>query len=304
MQKIVPNIWFDGTAAEAAEHYARVLPDTSGRVLMRYPEEGLPDFQKALAGQPLTAEIVVGESAEDGGCRIVLINAGPEFAPNESISFMLNFDPSRDPDAAATLEAVWAGLGDGGEVLAELDEYPFSPRYGWIRDRYGVTWQLILTHPDGEPRPFVIPSLLFCGAAQNRAKAAIAAYTSLFDDSGVGMIVDYSTATGAVRADSVMFGDFRLAGQWFTAVDSPEPRDFSFTCGVSLQVNCADQAEIDRCWEALSAVPEAEQCGWCADEFGLSWQIVPEEMGSLMASPEAYGAMLAMKKIVIADFPK
>lgn len=297
MQKIVPNIWFDGDAAEAVDYYAQILPGTTGRVLMRYPDEGLPDFQKHLAGEPLTAEIVIG------GFQIVFINAGPEFTPNKSVSFMLNFDPSRVADAASNLDLVWAGLADGGEVLSELGEYPFSSRYGQVRDRYGVVWQVILTDPEGEPRPFVIPSLLFCGRAQNRARDAIAKYTSLFDDAGLGMLVEYSTPTGPARADSVMFADFRLAGQWFTAADSPEPTDFSFTCGVSLQVNCADQAEIDRFWDALSAIPEAEQCGWCADEFGLSWQIVPAEMDSLMTGPEAYGAMMGMKKIVIADFP-
>lgn len=296
MQKIVPNIWFNGNAAEAADFYATVLPRTTGQVLMRYPEEGLPDFQRAMAGQPLTTEVVID------GFQIIGINAGPEFTPNESISFMLNFDPATDPDAAGTLDRVWAGLVDGGEVREELGEQPFSPSYGVVRDRYGVTWQLILTNPEGDRRPFVLPRLLFCGAAQNKAKAAIAKYTALFDGAGIGMVVDYTTATGAAAADAVMFADFTLGGQWFVAMDSIDPQDFSFSCGVSLQVNCQDQAEIDRYWDALSAVPEAEQCGWCADEFGVSWQIVPSDMGDLV-TPEAYQAMLGMKKIVIADFP-
>lgn len=298
MQKIVPNIWFNGDAEEAAGFYASVLPATTGRVLARYPEEGLPEFQKAMAGQPLTAEVVLD------GYQLILINAGPQFPPTPAISFMLNFDPSRDPGAAAALDRTWDGLIDGGEALMELGEYPFSPRYGWVRDRYGVTWQLILTNPDGEPRPFVMPALLFSGPAQNAAKAAIGKYTELFGDSRVGMLAEYTTATGAATAEAVMFADFALAGQWFVARDSADPKDFSFTCGVSLQVNCADQAEIDYFWDALSAIPEAEQCGWCADEFGVSWQVVPGDMDALMITPEAYIAMMGMKKIVIADFPQ
>ncbi|UQE73717.1 MULTISPECIES: VOC family protein [unclassified Gordonia (in: high G+C Gram-positive bacteria)] len=297
MAKIVPNIWCNGTAEEAAAFYASVFPRTRGAVIARYPDEGLPDFQREMAGKPLMAEVVID------GYQLMLINAGPEFSPNESITFLLNFDPDRDPDAAGTLDAVWAGLVDGGEVVRELGEYPFSPRHGWVRDRYGVTWQLLLNNPDGETRPFVMPSLLFCGPAQNRARAAITKYTGLFPDSGIGMVVDYSTTTGAVRPDSVMWGDFRLAGQWFTAMDSIEPQDFSFTCGVSFQVNCDGQEEIDRLWAALSAVPEAEQCGWCADEFGVSWQVVPGDLGERMVTPEAYRAMLGMKKIVLADLP-
>ncbi|MFT3715567.1 MAG: VOC family protein [Gordonia sp. (in: high G+C Gram-positive bacteria)] len=295
MQKIVPNIWFDGNAEEGAEFYASVLPKTTGSVIARYPTDGLLDFQKPLAGKPLTAAVDID------GYRIILINAGDEFTPNESISFMLNFDPSVDPDARGTIDRVWDGLADGGQVVKELGEYPFSPRYGWVRDRFGVTWQLILTNPDGDPRPFVMPSLLFCGDAQNQAKPFIRQYTSLFDDSRIGMVVDYTTAAGPVRADSVMFGDFTLAGQWFTAMDSLDEKDFTFSCGVSLQVNCADQAEIDRLWDAISAVPDAERCGWCADRFGMSWQIVPADLGAHMTGPDSYAALMGMKKIVIAD---
>ena len=296
MQKIIPNLWCNGTAEEASAFYASVLPDTTGGVTARYPATGLPDFQKEMAGKALTAQISVD------GYDIVLINAGDEFTPNESISFMLNFDPSRDPGAGDALDRTWDGLADGGTVVRELGEYPFSPGYGWIRDRYGVTWQLILTNPDGDPRPFVMPSLLFCGAAQNKAKAFIRKYTALFDDSSMGMVVDYTTAAGPVRADSVMFGDFTLFGQWFTAMDSLDEQDFTFDCGVSLQVNCDDQDEIDRLWDAMSAVPEAEQCGWLADEFGVAWQIVPVNMGEYMTGPDAYQAMMGMKKIIIADF--
>ena len=76
---------------------------------------------------------------------------------------------------------------------------------------------------------------------------------------------------------------------------------FSFTCGVSLEVQCADQAEIDRLWGRLSAVPEAEQCGWLADKFGVSWQIIPANMGELMLHEGAFERMLEMKKLVIAE---
>lgn len=297
MQKIVPNLWFNSNAEEAVGFYASVLPKTVGRVLVRYPETGLPDFQAEMAGQPLTAEIVVD------GYQLVLINAGPEFTPNPSISLILNFDPSRDPDAASMIESTWAGLVEGGEPVEPLGEYPFAPKYGSVRDRYGVTWRLILSNPDGEPRPTLMPWLQFGGLAQNRARAAIGKYTALFDDARPGMLVEYTQPQGTASADAVMFADFQLADQWFVAQDATEEQDFNFDCGMSLQVNCADQAEIDRYWDALSAVPEAEQCGWCADEFGVAWQIVPAAMESMVLTPAGYQAMLGMKKLVIADFP-
>ncbi|MCR2783114.1 MULTISPECIES: VOC family protein [unclassified Microbacterium] len=299
MQKIVPNIWFDRNAAEAAQFYTTAFPGSTSAVTARYPNEGLPGFQSDFAGAELTVEVVID------GYRLSLINAGPEFHPNPSVSFTLNFDPllfHGDAGAARErLDALWASLADGGSVLMELGEYPYSPRYGWVQDRYGVSWQLSLTDPEGDPRPFLMPSLLFGGAAQNQAREAIELYTALFDRSRVGTIVEYPQQTGPAAVGAVMFSDFQLEGQWFTAMDSAVPQDESFTCGVSLEVLCRDQAEIDRLWEALSAIPEAEQCGWLADRFGLSWQIVPENMGQLMNHPGAYARMMEMHKIVIAE---
>lgn len=297
-QKVVPNVWFTRNAEEAGAFYSSVFSSAEAAVTSRYPQE-LPDWQAPFAGEVLTVDLTID------GYRIVLVNAGPEFPPNPSISFMLNFDPlmfGGDADAArARLDDTWAALSEGGSTLMPLGEYPFAQRYGWVADRYGVNWQLMLTDPEGEPRPFVIPSLMFGGAAQNRAREALEFYTSLFEESGVGMIAEYPAASGPADAGNIMFSDFRLAGQWFTAMDSGVEQDFSFTAGVSLEVRCRDQAEIDRYWDALSAVPQAEQCGWLADRFGVSWQIVPENMNELLETPGAFQRMLEMKKIVIAE---
>lgn len=295
MQRIVPNLWFDHTAAEAAAFYTSVFAD--GRVLetQHYPSEGLPDFQADMAGQVLTVDF------ELGGYRMIAINAGPEFQVNPSVSFMLNFDPSVDPQAREHLDELWSALAEDGHVLMPLAAYGFSPYYGWVQDRYGISWQLILTNPDGEPRPFIIPSLLFGNAVQNRAREAIDFYTSVFGGRP-GTLAPYPEQTGPAHAGSLMFGEFQLLGQWFAAMDSGVEQPFTFNCGVSLMVECADQTELDHYWNQLSAVPEAEQCGWCADQFGLSWQLVPADLGELMATPGAYEKLLGMKKIDIAAF--
>ena len=295
MQRIVPNLWFDHTAVEAAEFYTSIFPDSRVLDIQYYPNEGLPDWQAAFAGQPVAVEF------ELAGYRFTGINAGPEFPINPSVSFMLNFDPSVDPQAREHLDALWASLADGGQVYMPLQAYDHSPHYGWVADRYGVSWQLILTDPAGEPRPFIVPTLLFGHTAQNRAVEAVAFYTSVFGGR-VGTMVPYPEQTGTAAAGSVMFADFQLFGQWFAAMDSVVAQAESFTCGVSLLVECADQAELDRYWEQLSAVPEAEQCGWCADRFGLSWQLVPADLAKLMATPGAYLKLLGMKKIEIAAF--
>ncbi len=293
MQRIVPSLWFDHVAAEAAEFYTTVFSYSRVTHTQHYPLDGLPDWQAEYAGQVLTVEF------EIGAYRLVAINAGAEFRINPSVSFLLNFDPAVNAAAREHLNELWGRLSEGGRELMPLAEYPFSRHYGWLVDRYGVSWQLALSDPGAEPRPFVVPSLLFGDVAQNRAGEAIDFYTSLFEGR-TGTLAPYPEATGPARAGSLQFGEFEVLGQWFAAMDSGVEQDFTFNPGVSLILECADQAELDRYWEQLSAVREAEQCGWCVDRFGLSWQVVPAHLAELLAAPGAYARLLEMKKIDIA----
>jgi predicted 3-demethylubiquinone-9 3-methyltransferase (glyoxalase superfamily) len=298
-QKIIPNLWFDGVAKEAVSFYTAAFSDARVISTIYYPssvEEGLADFQLDMAGKELTIDFEIHNQ------RFTAINAGPDFRFNPSVSFMVNFDPAHNEKAREELDALWSVLIDGGEALMPLDTYPFSKRYGWVKDRYGLTWQLILTDPEGEPRPFIIPSLMFSGSNTNNAEEAVRFYTSVFKDSKQGATARYSEATGPAKAGSLMFADFVLGGEWFAAMDSGVVQDFPFNEAVSFVVMCKDQAEIDYFWEQLSHVPEAEQCGWCKDKYGVSWQIIPENMGDLMKHPDAYAKMMQMKKLVIEGF--
>lgn len=296
VKPITPHLWFDRQAKEAAEFYAGLLPDSGidhTVTLHETPSGDAETVSFRLGGQPFMA-----------------ISAGPQFRFNPSISFMLNFDPSRDPKARENLDATWAALSEGGKPLMPLDTYPFSPRYGWIQDRYGLSWQLILTDPDGEPRPFLIPSLLFTGDVYGKAEEAGAFYRSVFPGSQAGMLVPYPAGMEHDREGAVMFSDFRLGETWFVAMDSGFPHEFAFNEAISFVVLCRDQAEIDRYWSALSAVPEAEQCGWCKDRFGVSWQIIPAAMHEMMArgTPEQIQrvtqAFLPMKKFDLATIER
>ncbi len=298
--RITPNIWFPGNAGEAMEFYTAAFGEGSEILhTVSYPETGLPDFQRSFAGQLLVAAISLR------GYRLTAINAGEQFTPTPAISFMVNFDPLRYQDVAAAkadLDGLWGQLSAGGRELMPLDHFEFSERYGWIQDRYGVSWQLMLTNPEGEPRPFIIPTFLFGQAHQNQAENAIEYWTNVFPNAAVGTKVRYPQPTGPATVDSLMFSDFTLDGRWFAAMDSAVEQDSTFTEAVSLLVSCEDQDEIDRYWAALSAVPEAEQGGWCKDRFGVSWQIVPKDMDQLMQRPGAYEHLMDMKKLVIADF--
>ncbi|WP_030013348.1 VOC family protein [Curtobacterium sp. S6] len=297
---VIPNIWSNGRAGEAAEFYAKVFRDTEEISRQNYPTEGLLDFQQPLAGKLLTVNLRIHN------LPIILVNAGNEFRPNPAAGFMVNLDPASIEDAEAYLEHLHALLVDGGRELMPLGEYPFSRKYAWVEDRHGVSWQLILSNPDGEPRPFLMPALMFCGAAQNRAAEATAEYVELFDGSIMGNRATFPAPTGPAEQGAVMFSDFRLGdeetGTWITAMDSGVEQPFSFTEGFSLMVEAPDQAEIDRLFDTLSAHPDAVACGWCKDRFGLSWQIVPDTMDELMERPQAYEHLLSMGKIQIEDF--
>lgn len=291
MQKITPHLWFDKEAIEAANFYAAAFPD--GKVT------NVTQIKDTPSGD---CDIV---SFELAGFKFMAISAGPLFKFNPSISFMFNFDPSKDAQAEENLNALWAKLSEGGKELMPLDAYPFSKRYGWIEDKFGVTWQLILTDPEGEDRPFIIPSLLFTKGNAGRAEEAIDTYVSVFKDSKKGNVAHYPAGMEPHTEGHLMFGDFTLEGQWFAAMDSAGPHDFTFNEAISLMVSCDSQAEIDHYWQ-LSAVPEAEQCGWLKDKFGVAWQVTSSEMERMLSegTPEqkqrVTQAFLQMKKFDIA----
>ena len=275
-QRIIPAIWCDGTADEAARFYADVFRE--GSVVEQAP------------GLAATVSI--------HGFRLSLINGGDQYAPNPSISCILNFDPllfGGEDQARAYLDELYERLSGGG-VLMELGEYPFSARYTWVRDRFGMTWQLMLTDPAGEPRPFILPSFMFGGTNHANAKEATEAWIALFDDSRRGVLYRYEEG-GPMAAGTVMFTDFTLRGTWMSARDSGASHDLTFTPGVSMIVSCRDQEEIDRYWTGLSAVPEAERCGWCVDRWGVSWQVVPDNIAELMADAATREKILQMDKI-------
>ncbi|HTG57485.1 MAG TPA: VOC family protein [Niabella sp.] len=300
MQKIIPHLWFDKQALEAADFYTSVFPQS----------------------QITHASMIRGTPS--GDCDIVhftlwnkafiAINAGPLFRFNPSMSFIVNYDPlsfngnpeEQESAAHESLEKAWQQLMDGGKALMPIGEYSFSRQYGWVQDKYGLSWQLMLTDPSGVPRPSIVPSLMFTGKTLGRAEEAIHFYRSIFKNSEQGMLVYYAEGMDPDKAGTVMFADFKLEDTWMAAMDSAHQHGFEFNESVSMMVTCEGQAEIDYYWSQLSAIPESEQCGWLKDKFGFSWQITSAEMETLMrnGSPEQLDriarSFLSMKKIDIA----
>jgi predicted 3-demethylubiquinone-9 3-methyltransferase (glyoxalase superfamily) len=144
MQKIVPHLWFDTQAGEAAEFYVSAFGGDSNIT-------GRSKLHDTPSGE------VEAVNFDLMGYSFMAISAGPHFTINPSISFFVNFDPSRDGNARKNLDELWEKLSEGGTELMPLQEYPFSKRYGGIQDKYGLSWQLILTDPEGEPRPDIVP---------------------------------------------------------------------------------------------------------------------------------------------------
>ncbi|RUO31881.1 hypothetical protein CWE12_02470 [Aliidiomarina sedimenti] len=291
-QKIVPNLWFDKEATEAADFYCSIFPDSA--ITHTTTLQDTPSGDCDLVSFSLS------------GYSFMAISAEPLFKFNPSVSFMLNFDPLQDHDAEKRIDEVWAKLSEGGKVLMPIDKYPFSERYGWIQDKYGLSWQLILTDPDAEVRPFIIPSLMFVGDVYAKAEEASDFYLATFNDSKRGELVRYPAGMEPDQEGAVMFTDFTLEGQWFAAMESAQEHDFAFNEAISFMVNCDDQNEIDSYWQTLSAVAEAEQCGWLKDKYGLSWQIVPSALNEMIHDndPERRNrvtqALLQMKKLDLA----
>jgi predicted 3-demethylubiquinone-9 3-methyltransferase (glyoxalase superfamily) len=290
---IIPHLWFDSQAKEAAAFYCTVFPDSK--------IDHIGEVRDTPSGD---CDVV---SFRLGGQPFMAISAGPLFRFTPAVSFIVNYDPARDKAARSALDAAWEKLVEGGEVLMPLDAYPFSTRYGWVQDRFGLSWQLILSNPEGEPRPFIVPSLLFTGQVCGKAEEAAEFYRAVFEGSRAGQMVRYPAGMEPDREGSVMFTDFRLGSStWFAAMDSAHPHGFEFNEAISFIVECEDQAEIDRYWERLSSVPEAEQCGWCKDRFGISWQIEPADLQRMMRSEDrarvdrVTQAFLGMKKLDLA----
>lgn len=292
MQKISPFLWFDRQAEEAAALYTSLFENSHVGDISRYGKEGF-DVHHMPEGTAMTVGFTLA------GQSFVGLNGGPVFTFNPSISFHIRCDSVEEVDR------LWAKLVEGGKILMELGEYPFSKRYGWLQDTYGVSWQIIHSST-----PFVqkfLPTLLFVGDKCGKAEEAINLYTSIFKQSKINEISRYPKGMEPDKEGTITFARFTLAGSEFGAMDSAHEHKFMFNEAISFSVDCESQEEVDYFWNKLTADGgEESMCGWLKDKFGVSWQINPRRLGELMADKDrvkagrVMNAMLKMKKIDIA----
>lgn len=289
MQKIVPHLWFDTQAAEAAKFYTSIFKSSSiknSSILDGTPSGSVEMLTIALEGQ-----------------EFMLLSAGPYFTFNPSVSFLVSCETKDEVDR------LWTALREGGSELMPLGAYPFSEHYVWLQDRYGLSWQLMY-NGGTIPAQKITPALMFVGDQCGKAEEAIRYYASVFRGASVGGLLHYGPDEAPDKEGSLKFRAFSLEEQNFSAMDSAYDHHFSFSEAISFMVYCDSQEEIDYYWDSLSAHPESEQCGWLKDKFGFSWQIVPTIMNEMMSSKDPVKAQkvteafLKMKKFDIAELKK
>ncbi len=270
MQKITPFLWYDGQAEEAAKFYTSLFKNSS----VDNVNPMITNFQL-------------------NGMKFMALNGGPQFKFSNAISLFVtcnNFDE---------IDLLWQKLSEDGTVLMGLNEYPWSKKYGWVNDKFGLSWQLFFGDKDQQ----IAPTLLFVKEQFGNAEAAIDLYTSLFDTSEKVAVTRFGDAYPGFE-NNIQFAEFELCGQSFRAMESQMEHNFGFNEAFSFFVSCENQEEVDFFWDQLIANGgEESQCGWLKDKFGISWQVIPKLLIQLMSDKKqekasrVMNAMLQMKKI-------
>lgn len=261
-QKIIPNLWFDGVAEEAVQFYTGLFSNSKIGKIYRYGKEG-----REIHGNP--EGTVMNIEFTITGLQMLALNGGPHFKFNPSVSLFVICESHEE------IKKLWKELLKGGQSMMPLDKYEWSESYGWLCDKYGLSWQLML----GEVKVVgqkITPLLFFTGDSRGKAEDAINFYTSVFNDTLVDGILRYEDENEFADG-TVKHAQFSLENLKFMAMDSGIENDFPFNEAISFIIDSKNQDEIDYYWSKLSegGDPKAQQCGWLKDKFGVSWQVVP-----------------------------
>lgn len=281
MKKISTCLWFDQQAEEAAEFYTSIFK--GGQIkntVLNMSSDHLPN------GSVLTVDY------EIAGSTFLALNGGPIFKFTPAISFHV------DCETVEEINLLWEKLIEGGIALMGLDVYPFSEKFGWVQDKFGVSWQLNLTQREQKITPF----LMFVGEQHGRAKEAMDFFCDKFNNTGIESMHLYGKDQNEPEG-TVMNASFTLNGQSFMAMDSAYPHAFSFTEAISFCVYCKTQEEVDYYWEELSKGGEKSQCGWLKDQYGVSWQVIPELFTIMITDDNPLKAKSVMEAVLKMQKP-
>ncbi|HLC58280.1 MAG TPA: VOC family protein [Candidatus Nanoarchaeia archaeon] len=280
MQKITPCLWFDDNAEEAVRYYTSIFKNSKTGNILRYDEASSKAF-----GMPKDSVLTISFQLQ--GQDFIALNGGPIFKPNPSISFFVYFQKEKE------LEEFFKKLSKNGEIMMPLDKYPFSEKYVFFKDQFGVSWQLMLAKSGSG----IVPCLLFVDKKMGKAEAAINHYLKIFKNSKINSITYYDKNFPGGKEGTVAHASFNLENQEFMAMDGPGEHNFDFNEATSFLVNCDSQEKIDYYWNNLLKGGEESQCSWLKDKFGVSWQIASVEVLKLLKNPKVMEAMMKMKKL-------
>jgi predicted 3-demethylubiquinone-9 3-methyltransferase (glyoxalase superfamily) len=262
--KIIPHLWFDKEAKEAARFYTSLFPNSVVTNIT------------TISGTPSGDVDLVSFKLHD--LDFMAISAGPFFKINPSISFYVYCGSNEE------IERLYNKLIENGSALMPLDKYPWSDKYAWVKDKFGLTWQLDIDTINSAQK--IVPSVLFANEKAAKVKEAVDFYCSVFPSSQVLMEASWDKSAG-MPDDSLLFAQFKLNGYIFNSMSGGVMKhDFDFNEAISFMVQCKDQKEIDYYWEKLTSGGAEQPCGWVKDKFSVSWQIVPEELETMMSTKD------------------
>lgn len=271
-EKITPCLWFDNQGQEAAKFYCTHFDDA-----------------KIVAQSPIVTSISVS------GYSFTLLDGGPKYKPNPSISFFYICETEEE------IDRIWEAFSKKGTVLMALDKYDWSKKYGFISDQFGISWQFSLGKIEDVGQK-ITPCFMFTGKQYGRAEEAINHYATIFTEKVDG-ILRYGKNEAPDQEGKVKHAQLSLNGQKFMLMESAHSHNFTFTEGISLTIHCKTQEEIDHYWYKLTEGGQESMCGWLKDKFGVSWQIIPDILNKFMSDPGKAGkaakAFMEMRKLDI-----
>lgn len=278
MSRLQPCLWFDNQAEEAAKFYASAFSSFRSGQVAKYGESG-SEASGQKKGSTMTVEF------EIDGLKILGLNGGPMFKFTAAMSFFV----WRKSEAEVT--ELFQKLNAGGQTRMALDTYPWSKKYGWTTDRFGVEWQVM----QSDERSGIAPAMLFTNRNFGRGEAALELYRSAFKNFEIEAI------HRDPQNQTIQHCVFNIEGQPVCLMEGPGDHPFTFNEAFSLMISVRDQAEVDHFWNTLTADGGQEsQCGWLKDKFGVSWQVVAFDWLKYTSDPakseKAFQALMKMKK--------
>lgn len=287
MNRIVPCLWFASEAEEAASFYISLFKNSKINYTTRYGKEGYEIHQQA-------ENSIMTVSFQIDGQKFLALNGGPIFKFSEAVSFYVYCGSVNE------INRLYERLSENGQVLMPLDKYDWSEKYAWVKDRFGLSWQLDVHEINYEQK--IVPSLLFVNKKFDKVRDAVNYFSNIFPDSRKIMEAPYGSLENVLEG-TLLFAQFAISNYLMNAISSIYPHQFDFNEAISFIIYCKTQKEIDYYWEKFTHDGEEGACGWLKDKFGISWQVVPEILEQLLLDPSRAGkvteAYLKMKKFEI-----